>query len=205
MRQARETRDVRGRHRKPRPLRSFYAVGGLALAAGALSLARVAPESGTADIAVGPSADTVVDTPGEVVVTARATPAAATAAPTETTTETGTDAGDQPRDRAGEQGDTGAVPRGLPAVSSAPGAAGIPRAVSSLAAAQLPVPTATPDPTGIPGATSVPPAGSTAPEPTRSFTPAPGTSSPAADGPQQPRNPGMCLPVVRLCFGGPQG
>ncbi|NGO49097.1 hypothetical protein [Streptomyces ureilyticus] len=38
------TERPRGRHRKPRPRRMLMAVGGLALAAGALSLMRLAPE-----------------------------------------------------------------------------------------------------------------------------------------------------------------
>ncbi|MYQ44669.1 hypothetical protein GTW40_06235, partial [Streptomyces sp. SID4985] len=38
----------RGRHRRPRPRKVLLAAGGLALAAGVLSLVRVAPESGLA-------------------------------------------------------------------------------------------------------------------------------------------------------------
>ena len=40
----------RGRHRRPRPRKLLFAVGGLALAAGALSLVRVAPDSGSAGL-----------------------------------------------------------------------------------------------------------------------------------------------------------
>ncbi|MYW45496.1 hypothetical protein GT346_19740, partial [Streptomyces sp. SID161] len=36
----------RGRHRRPRPRRVLFAAGGLALAAGVLSLVRITPESG---------------------------------------------------------------------------------------------------------------------------------------------------------------
>ncbi|MCG0067181.1 hypothetical protein L0F81_28605 [Streptomyces tricolor] len=36
----------RGRHRKPRPRKALLAAGGLALAAGVLSLVRISPQSG---------------------------------------------------------------------------------------------------------------------------------------------------------------
>ncbi|MDI5904712.1 hypothetical protein QDK90_06620, partial [Streptomyces sp. 12257] len=70
----------RGRHRKPRPRKVLLAAGGLALAAGALSLVRMTPDAGVggfgateADPQAAPGTDTDIDAGPD-----RATNAAAT-------------------------------------------------------------------------------------------------------------------------------
>ena len=69
----------RGRHRRPRPRKILLAVGGLAVAAGALSLVRMAPEGALGGGGLGTAeAEPRLDDPHAGSGTDRATNAAAT-------------------------------------------------------------------------------------------------------------------------------
>lgn len=169
----------RGRHRKPRPRKLLFAAGGLALAAGALSLVQLAPDGGgagapgtaEAEPHLDPTADATdrsahaTDTVGTVL---RATPSAATVmggespAPTATAARTASTSPSSPSAR--------------PTAPSGPGT----------------VPTTIPTTPTRPTETSPPPR--TAPAPTPTPTPAPGAHQPGS---------GVCLPVVGLCVGPP--
>lgn len=76
-----QTTGGRGRHRRPRPRKVLFAVGGLALAAGALSLVRLAPESviggpgsAEAEPRYTPGAGTGTDRAGTTAATVEALP-----------------------------------------------------------------------------------------------------------------------------------
>ncbi|MEU6364592.1 hypothetical protein ABZ876_02330 [Streptomyces sp. NPDC046931] len=167
-----------GRHRKPRPRRVALAVGGFALAAGALSLVRLAPETvtgggGTAEAAPRIDATDTAATVG----TAGAVPSGSADRPSTTAVI-----------RA-----AGASPAATPATrpSGAP---------SSPASRAL-------DPsTGIPEAPSTPTASGThgspaAPAPTAP-RPAPSTTAPTQTPAPAPNPPGLCVPTVGLCVNG---
>lgn len=181
----------RGRHRRPRPRKVLLAAGGLALAAGALSLVRMTPETGLpGGLGAGPAeAEPRPDDPG--ADPDRATNAAAT---------------------------VGSVPKVSPSATSAMGgASATPTADPSL----VPLPTATTVPPSAPAATTAPPAppafATTIPDtpntPAPATThPAPATSSPApqpapsqptySPAPQPDNQPGgVCVPVIGLCVG----
>ncbi|MFI1072409.1 hypothetical protein [Streptomyces puniciscabiei] len=177
----------RGRHRKPRPRKVLLAAGGLALAAGVLSLVRVSSESGvgapgTAEAeprsgAGGGTTDHAADTATVVTAGPTALPSATSVmggrslAPTPTATPTG------PAAPSASAGST-AVPTatGLPTTAvSTPGTAPRPSATTS---APVPAPT-----TGRPAPAT--------PAPTRRTTdPGPG---------------GLCVPVLGLCVDGAAG
>jgi hypothetical protein len=186
-----ETPVGRGRHRRPRPRKVLFAVGGLALAAGALSLVRMAPESGVGGIGGTAEADPRQDggpgiaRSGNTAATVEAVPrvsrsaasvlggvsatptAGASVLPLPATTTTTTTS----------PGDSTAATTGTTTVPQAPNA-----------------PTAT---------TTVRPPATTAPAPRP--TPAPGrTTPPPAPRPSHTHDedgPGLCLPVVGLCVG----
>ena len=174
-----------GRHRKPRPRRVVLAVGGFALAAGALSLVRLAPESvtgggGTAE--AEPRIDTsVAATTTEA--TGRAVPSTGSKRPA-----TGS-----------ERPSTAAPMAGASAPPTATAADG-PTAHPSSSLSSAP---RLADPaTGIPEASS-PPTASRTPEPPAT-TPAaarPATSPTATTHTPQPtaNPPGLCVPIVGLC------
>ncbi|KUN30718.1 hypothetical protein AQJ11_10915 [Streptomyces corchorusii] len=174
----------RGRHRKPRPRKVLLAAGGLALAAGVLSLVRAAPDAGvgapgTAEAeprlgAGGGSADRSADAAATIAAAPTALPSATSAmggrslAPTRT---------------------------GSPVRTAAPGPG-----TATTASGGTAVPTARTSRTpGPPSATSRPPA------PTASAPrPAPATSTPTpspSHGPAEPepRPGGVCVPVIGLC------
>ncbi|MFI1726546.1 hypothetical protein [Streptomyces sp. NPDC020489] len=176
----------RGRHRRPRPRKVLLAAGGLALAAGALSLVRLASEPGLGGgLGIGGTeAEPRLDDPD--TGPERATNAAATvgSAPTPGPSETAA----------------------LGGVSAAPTAAGIvvplPSATTwTPAPADAPPALATtlPDAPNTPAPTTTPPAPAPsppAPQPTPAPTPPQNTPPPA---PQQPA--GVCVPVIGLCVG----
>jgi hypothetical protein len=171
-----ETSVRRGRHRRPRPRKVLFAVGGLALAAGVLSLVRMAPESevgaaGTAeaDLRQDPGAGTGTDRSGNAVATVEAVP--------------------------------GVSPS---ATSAMGGVSATPTVGSSLA--PLPASTAPPGPatavtTTVPAAPDIP-APTTAPQsptttpPTPRPTPTPDHPTPQ---PSRPNKPGLCVPTIGLC------
>ncbi|CAM5313377.1 MULTISPECIES: hypothetical protein [Streptomyces] len=173
----------RGRHRKPRPRKVLLAAGGLALAAGVLSLVRAAPDAGvgvpgTAEAeprsgAGGGSADRSADAAATIAAAPTALPSATSAmggrslAPT----PTGSPVRTAPGTATTPPGDT-AVPTARPSRTPGP-PSGTPRPPAPTASAPRPAP-----------ATSTP-------------TPAP----PPSHGPAEPepRPGGVCVPVIGLC------
>ncbi|MET7378240.1 hypothetical protein ABZT08_05315 [Streptomyces sp. NPDC005526] len=180
----------RGRHRRPRPRRVLLAAGGLALAAGVLSLVRLAPESGVGGLGTaeaephhpgaGYGADRTVETAATPGTAPAARPSAAfplvSAAPTTAASGTGPrpSMSRSPADGARARTASGApasVPTTIPEIPNAPDGPPAPTATSA------PQPNPTPTPT---------------PEPTRSH----GSHTPA------PKQPELCVPIIGLCVKG---
>ncbi|MEU6093832.1 hypothetical protein [Streptomyces sp. NPDC047079] len=167
-----------GRHRKPRPRRAALAVGGFALAAGALSLVHLAPETVTGG---GGTAE---------------------AEPRIDATDTAATVGTAPRGSADHPSTTTVIR--VPGASPAATAATRPSAQPSSSAGRAAG--ATNPPTGIPEAPSTPtaprpPGSPAAPSPTAP-RPAPSTSAPAPTPTPIPSTPGLCVPIVGLCVNG---
>ncbi|MFJ3666025.1 hypothetical protein ACIPSE_06195 [Streptomyces sp. NPDC090106] len=167
----------RGRHRRPRPRKVLLAAGGLALAAGALSLVRLTPDPG------GPGAATAEAEPRiDEGVTDRATNAAATVP-------------DPPR----PAGPSATAAMGGASATPTRGVTVVPRptAAAPRPASSAPAPVATPlpktPPAPAPTTTAPRPAATPTPTPTRSSAPAPTQSTPAQPG------GGVCVPVIGLC------
>ncbi|MFJ7023090.1 hypothetical protein ACIQUW_32490 [Streptomyces sp. NPDC101117] len=189
----------RGRHRRRPHRKALLAAGGLALAAGALSLVRLAPETGIPGLGPADPADTpdlAIDAgapgtgTGGGTGTDRSTEAAATLAPSERT-------------------------RPSPSATSAMGGLG-----TTPTAGSILVPTATASGAGspAPGATGdaatpvrPPQAPPAATEPSRPApttpqhpsTPGRPTASPRptpAPQPSEPDDRGVCVPVIGLCI-----
>ncbi len=185
----------RGRHRRPRPRKVLLAAGGLALAAGALSLVRLVPDSaldgpGTAEAEAEPHPDPDAGTNGSAD-TAATVPAALPApkvSPSATTVMGG--AGSTPTAGTLHVPTTGA------------------NANAAAASTMLPL---FPAPGTTSGAPDAPRTNDTeAPAPARTTTapqPAPKPASPTADPAQpdqsgQPTRPDdgdVCVPVIGLC------
>ncbi|MGW3634358.1 hypothetical protein ACWD7F_30120 [Streptomyces sp. NPDC005122] len=192
-------RTGRGRHRRPRRRRALLAVGGLALAAGALSLARMAPDGITgsgggaeAEPRPGVADDGALDASPTVWAVPSAHPASAGAAAAEGGVGATPAAGASPGATASaastaSRGPDGAA--GAPGVTDPPATA--PPGAHPRGHAGTPADDA-PDTTGIPTAPvpSQPPA-APAPHPTPSAT----THSPAP----KPGSPGLCVPIVGIC------
>ncbi|MEU0436764.1 hypothetical protein ABZ153_35165 [Streptomyces sp. NPDC006290] len=168
----------------------LFAVGGLALAAGVLSLARMTPDSVTGGGG---------NTEAEPVATATDNDAAGDAVPTVEAMPTPSHPGAAPASAAmggtspAPTSDAGQIPASIPtSIPTTP--AGIPAARG-----EAPVTTA-PGSTGIPTApmTTPPPRPSTpTPTPTAPrHTPSPTTPAP----PHQP--PDVCVPIVGICVNG---
>ncbi|WP_399887979.1 hypothetical protein ACGH7X_24570 [Streptomyces sp. BBFR51] len=195
----------RGRHRRPRPRKAVLAAGGLALAAGALSLVRLLPGPGgdAGDVGgFGAEAGPRQDGAGRDTATDRATtPAAA----------------------AGTAGTPGASPSATSAMgglSASPGPGLVRGPSASGPAAPLPTATGGPDTpnahgqgaeredadrTPAPG-TPRQPQSPRSPQPSRSDhpgpapTPPPGSATPPTSAPTaEPGDPGLCVPVIGLC------
>ncbi|MGW7264080.1 hypothetical protein [Streptomyces sp. NPDC054842] len=175
------TRPVRGRHRRPRPRRTLVAVGGLALAAGALSLVRLTPDplgGGAGRVEAGPHGTGAASDPaGNAAATVEPTPTTGTAAPSASTVMGGAGATPTSGATAVPTSATGTPPPSRP-VDPAAGRTGIPEGPAD------PV-------TSAPPAPSRPPATSAAPRP------APSRSTRAPD--PGPDDPGLCVPVIGLC------
>ncbi|MFJ9864360.1 hypothetical protein [Streptomyces sp. NPDC101165] len=163
----------RGRHRKPRPRKVLLAAGGLALAAGVLSLVRVAPDSGVGapgtaeaeprldpDGTTDHASDPANDTTPTALPSATSVMGGFSAAPMTPATAT-------------------AAPRATP--TTPPDSTGIPTTI----------------PTSAPRTTAPRPSSTTptTPTPTRTPTPTPSrtTQTPA------PEQGGVCVPVIALC------
>ncbi|MFE7437769.1 hypothetical protein ACFU78_32815 [Streptomyces tendae] len=202
----------RGRHRRPRPRRVLLAAGGLALAAGALSVVRLLPESGGDPGAFGAGAGPRVEGSGRGAAQDRATSPGATG---------GGPSGASPSPTSVMGGLSGSPAPGLlPGLVPAPSASG--------PAAPLPATTTGPDgpdgpdtPEGRgpdqgertaregeegtaeddPGDRAPAPG---TPQPSRSDRPAPppppeGGTPPTSDPEPEPDSPGLCVPVIGLC------
>ncbi|MEU4171555.1 hypothetical protein AB0F46_32330 [Streptomyces sp. NPDC026665] len=173
-------RTVRGRHRKPRRRRVLFAAGGLALAAGVLSLTRMTPDAVTGSAGGG-------NAEAEPVATATDNGTADDAVPTVAAMPTPTRAGAAPASPAmggtspAPTSDTSAAPASVrtPA-ATAPGTTGIPTAPATTPPPARPTPAAT-APAGVPR-----------------HTPSPSPSA-TAPGHQQP---GVCVPIVGICVNG---
>ncbi|MEU1516721.1 hypothetical protein ABZ490_32030 [Streptomyces sp. NPDC005811] len=166
----------RGRHRRPRPRKVLFAAGGLALAAGVLSLVRLSSgPSGVTGIGTAeaePHVEPPVTRAGSGSGTDRTAGTGATVAPTPTAPS--------------PMGGASAEP--APEVSLVPGTPGTPTSVALTPSASY-VPAHTPAPAPTRGTTPRPtPPPPRAPAPTATATPAPPT-----------RQPGVCVPVVGLC------
>ncbi|MEU1181532.1 hypothetical protein ABZ464_28600 [Streptomyces sp. NPDC005820] len=167
----------RGRHRRPRPRKVLFAAGGLALAAGVLSLVRMSsgPSGvtgiGTAEAEPRPDPVTGADTATDHAANAGATVAATPPPPS-------------------AMGAASAEP--APEVSLVPGTPGAPTSVAlTPGASYTPAPSHPPAP--APTRTAAPRPTPTPPPPP---APAPALTPPQ---PEQTRQPGVCVPVVGLC------
>lgn len=174
----------RGRHRRPRPRKVLLAAGGLALAAGALSLVRMSPDSGVSGL--GATESGPAPAPGTDAEPDRSTNAAATLTPN--------------------------APKATPSATSAMGGLGTAPTTDSIAVPTPARTTTAPHgPGGTPAPT--PPAagpGTPTPEPPPT-TPRATASAPAPETPggpptsptptQQPRpdDNSVCIPIIGLC------
>ncbi|MFF8447109.1 hypothetical protein ACF06Q_05360 [Streptomyces leeuwenhoekii] len=190
----------RGRHRRPpRPRKLLLGAGGLALAAGALSLVRIVsdPAAGGSGTMHAPRPDRVTD-PAAGTVPGRATRSApGTALPGPSATSA----------MGGRDGATDGTP------TPAPGTPG-PEAGTGTTIPHRPNTPGTPHASGTPGGPDA--VRSSEPRPPRSRTPAPHPTPPASPAPSrpaptappappapepepEPERPGLCIPVIGLC------
>ncbi|WP_415939130.1 hypothetical protein [Streptomyces sp. 039-1] len=191
----------RGRHRRPRRRRVLFAAGGLALAAGVLSLARMAPESmtgiggggGPADAEPRGGTPTAADTDpaDDAVTTVEAVPPPARPGAATATAVMGGESADPTPGAGPTPGPTptasgGAAPAGHAddpdtgdLDTGGPGATGIPTDTSTTRPPQAPDPAPT----------------ATAPR----HTP---TQAPTTGAPAPTHRPGVCVPIVGICVGG---
>ncbi|KPI06037.1 hypothetical protein OK074_4261 [Actinobacteria bacterium OK074] len=172
-----------GRHRKPRPRKVLFAVGGLALAAGALSLVRPAPDvhlgTGPGTTEAEPRLDGATqDTAGNAAATT-SIPTATAAMGGETTTATVPTSGNSPGPTPSATSPTS--PPSLASPSGLPITTGDARVVSP-AAPHHPDQPAPPEVTITGTPQTTPPT-----NPTRTTTPA-------------PTPPPLCLPLIALCI-----
>ncbi|MFE9439534.1 hypothetical protein ACFYO2_11070 [Streptomyces sp. NPDC006602] len=175
----------RGRHRRPRPRKVLLAAGGLALAAGALSLVRMVPDTGVSGLGAAEAEPRVDPETGvDLSTNAAATVAATvpTASPSATTV----------------MGGPSALP--TPGVSFTP----TPTARSSRPTPPTTVPDA-PNATGAATPTPAPhPSASTGTTQQPAPTPTPSrTTPPPAPQPDHPDRPGLCVPVIAVCVDPP--
>ncbi|MFH8768081.1 MULTISPECIES: hypothetical protein [unclassified Streptomyces] len=162
----------RGRHRKPRPRKVLLAAGGLAVAAGVLSLVRVAPDSG-------------VGAPGTAEAEPRPDPGGTTghaSAPANDSTPTTLPSATSVMGGFSAAPTTTTTPQATPTtLTTLPDSTGIPTTI----------------PTSAPKTTAPRPSPTTpaTPTPTRTPTPTPSqtTQAPA------PEQGGVCVPVIALC------
>ncbi|MFH9004028.1 hypothetical protein ACH4E5_12410 [Streptomyces afghaniensis] len=180
-----------GRHRKPRPRKALLAAGGLALAAGALSLVRLTSGPGPSTDSVGtveaePRPDPVTTGTDEATNTAAtATPEASPSSPTAL-------GGLTPSP--GTRGQAAAPP--APSPSTSIDTRGADTAV-------IPRTTTVPDTTNPPAPTArgeAPRPAPTQPSPPSRTTPAP---APEPEKPKKPQDPGLCVPVIGVCVDPP--
>jgi hypothetical protein len=166
-------RTGRGRHRRPRPRKVLFAVGGLALAAGALSLARMAPEAG-----VGGFGTTEAEPPHDPGIGAdRSDNAAATVGAVPRVSPSATSV----------MGGASAAPVATTHLVSLPATTVPPASTGPGTTTTIPE---TPD-TSAPAAAPAPTTAAAQATPTPSRT----TEPPAP----APSRPGLCVPIIGLC------
>ncbi|PTM92369.1 hypothetical protein [Streptomyces sp. VMFN-G11Ma] len=180
-----QTPGGRGRHRRPRPRKVLFAVGGLALAAGALSLVRLAPESvlggpGSAEAEPRHDPGAETDRAGNTAATVGTLPEVS---PSATSALGGRSATPTP--------DTSTAP--VPPTTTPPAA---PSTTDTTTIPEAPNTRNAPPPTTAPHPpATTPPAPHPTPPPDRT-TPPPHTADPTA-----PADPTLCVPVISLCVG----
>lgn len=174
-----------GRHRKPRPRKALLAAGGLALAAGALSLVRLTSGPGTGSVGAveaEPRPDPVTTGTDEAANTAATAPAAPQASPSSPTALGGL------TPSPGTRGPAKASP-----APNTPTSAGTRGAHTA----------ATPRATTIPDTTNPPAPSATgkAPRPAQPSPPSRTVPAPAPEPekPKKPQDPGLCVPVIGVC------
>ncbi|MFE2418644.1 hypothetical protein [Streptomyces hokutonensis] len=199
---AEDTADVappvlpRGRHRRPRPRKVLLAFGGLAVAAGVLSLVRLAPESGvggvgTAEAEPSPDVDAEQSAghPANAAATISADP---TAFPSALPSATSVMGGASPTPTTA----SGVVPTPYATAARVPGATTPTTIPQTTTAPDTPHPQA-------PAARSTPtPTPTSAPTPAATPTPTPTPSRTANSPAPAPSRPGLCVPIIGLCVGG---
>ncbi|WP_432081373.1 hypothetical protein [Streptomyces sp. WAC 04229] len=187
----------RGRHRRPRPRKVLLAAGGLAFAAGALSLVRLLPEPGGGAGGYGAEAAPRVDPGGETATDRARTPGAArTAGPSDVSPSATSAMGGLSGSPAGGPIPAPSTPHPA-ASSSSSGTTTVPDAPNPPEDRADAGATAAPHAPRPPGSTHAPrPPHSDAPRPTP--TPPPGRGTPPAPAPE-PHDPGLCVPVIGLC------
>ncbi|MFF5843598.1 hypothetical protein ACFY74_19235 [Streptomyces massasporeus] len=184
---------VRGRHRKPRPRKVLLAAGGLALAAGALSLLRLTsgPGADAGTVEAGPRPDPVTTATDDATRTAATFPAVPDASPSSPTA-------------------LGALPL-TPVTKGARPSPSTTTGTPATATATRPTSTTIPDTPNAPAPAPAPTASEggdtprpapTPPAPPSRTTPAP---APKPEQPKKPHDPGMCVPVIGLCVNTPVG
>ncbi|MFG3271627.1 MULTISPECIES: hypothetical protein [Streptomyces] len=181
---------ARGRHRKPRPRKVLLAAGGLALAAGALSLLRLASGPGTdaRGVEAGPRPDPVTTATDDATQTAATFPAAPDASPSSPTALGG--------------------PPPSPVTKGARPSPSATTATPAAATAAGPASTTIPDTPNTPAPAPTASGGGDAPRPAPTPPTPPSRTAPAPPRPEEPKNPhdpGLCVPVIGLCVDSPVG
>ncbi|WP_153813348.1 hypothetical protein [Streptomyces sp. SUK 48] len=188
----------RGRHRKPRPRRALLAAGGLLLAAGALGLVRMSPESGVGAPGTA-AAEPRLDPGGPLASTGPGTGASRPGGPeAPATTDTGTLATGPlapPSTAADLAGRTPApTPTGAATTPGNPGGSGDSGGSDGSAGGVPPAPGKSTAPSAPPRPSApAPPAPPAHPAPPTTPAPAPTHGAPA------PAPGGLCLPIIALC------
>ncbi|MFG3716692.1 hypothetical protein ACGF8D_02640 [Streptomyces massasporeus] len=182
---------IRGRHRKPRPRKVLLAAGGLALAAGALSLLRLAsgPGADPGTVEAGPRPDPVTTATDDATQTAATFPAVPDASPSSPTA-------------------LGVLPPSPVTKGARPSPSATTKTPATVTAAG-PTSTTIPDTPNAPapaptasGGGDAPRSAPTPPAPPSRTTPAP---PPRPEEPKKPHDPDLCVPVIGLCVDAPVG
>ncbi|MFH0522001.1 hypothetical protein ACHBTE_33135 [Streptomyces sp. M41] len=178
---------ARGRHRRPRPRKVLLAAGGLALAAGALSLLRLTPDTEVAGLGAtetDPGTDSDADT-GVDMAADRSTNTAPTTAPAAPTAPT-------------------PAPKASPSATSVMGGLNATPTTTMIVVpkrhtAATPRPTTSAGPPTRPSAPRPPAPTARPPQPTPPPAPSRPTTNPPAPQPQDPDEDAVCVPVIGLC------
>ncbi|MFE7901948.1 hypothetical protein ACFU3E_31500 [Streptomyces sp. NPDC057424] len=184
---------VRGRHRKPRPRKVLLTAGGLALAAGALSLLRLTSGPGTdaGTVEAGPRPDPVTSAPDDAAGTVATFPDAPDASPSSPTALGGPTP--SPVTKGARPSPSATTRTPVTSTSAGPASTAIPDTPNS------------PAPAPAPAASR----GRDAPRPAPAPTAPPSRTAPAPastpEEPEEPHDPGLCVPVIGLCVDSPAG